>query len=85
MFKYLQEDLSFLLSINLLKLSIPKPSILKAEKMDWYKSLDINTRINVKDCFKLLTGVRFEELSFMFSLKERIEIMHDKLKIEGLI
>lgn len=51
--------------------------------MNWYKTLDINTRINAKDSFELLTGVKFEELAFILSFRERIEIMENKLRMEG--
>lgn len=51
--------------------------------MDWYKTLDIHTRINAKECFELLLGIKFEELSFLFSFRERFDIMYDKLKLEG--
>jgi hypothetical protein len=49
----------------------------------WYKSLNVHMRINVKTCFVLLTGVEFESLAFLFSYGERIEILYNKLKIEG--
>lgn len=51
--------------------------------MKWYLSLSINQKINAKECFALLTGIKFEDLSFMFSFSERIDIMYDKLKMEG--
>ena len=51
--------------------------------MEWYKTLDIQKKINTKDCFLLLFGFDFGVLSFMFSFKERIEMIYDKLKIEG--
>ena len=51
--------------------------------MNWYKKLDIHTKINAKECFKLLCGADFSALSCLFSYKERIEIMYDKLKLEG--
>lgn len=51
--------------------------------MEWYSTLDINTKINVKECFKLLFGVGFEELSFMFSFQERIDMSYNKLRMEG--
>ena len=51
--------------------------------MQWYLSLDINLRINAKTCFELLTGIRFGDLPFMFSFKERLEIMYNELKLEG--
>lgn len=58
---------------------------LKFPPMIWYKTLDIHTRINVKQCFELLTGVKFEDLSMLFTFRERIEIMHTKLQMEGFI
>ena len=51
--------------------------------MEWYKTLDINAKINAKSCFELLCGVKWEQLSFMFSMQDRIEIMYNKLKMEG--
>lgn len=51
--------------------------------MDWYKTLDIHTRINAKVCFELLTGIKFEDLSFMFTFRERMDIMEKKLRMEG--
>lgn len=54
--------------------------------MNWYKSLDIHTRINAKaEAFELLCGFEFEKLACLFSLKERIEIMYNKLVLEGII
>jgi len=52
--------------------------------MDWYKTLDIHTKINAKaEVYHLLTGVKFEDLSFMFTFRERIDIMYNKLIMEG--
>ena len=51
--------------------------------MEWYKTLDINARINAKVCFELLCGAKFEDLSFLFFFRERIELMYEKLKMEG--
>ena len=53
--------------------------------MEWYKLLNIHQRINFKMCFELACGVKFEDLSFMFTLKERIDILYNKLVDEGLI
>jgi len=53
--------------------------------IEWYKSLDVNMRINVKDVFILLTGIDFSQLNFLFSYKEKIEIMHQKLIREAII
>lgn len=53
--------------------------------MEWYKTLDIHTRINMKECFYLACGIKFEDLSFIFSFRDRINILYKKLLYEGLI
>jgi len=53
--------------------------------MDWYKSLDINHKIAAKECFVLAFGVEFEKLAFMLTLKERINMLHEKLVAEGIL
>lgn len=53
--------------------------------MEWYKSLDIHTRINCKDCFELLCGVEFSQIGRLLDFRERITIMYDKLQMEGFI
>jgi len=54
--------------------------------MNWYKTLDIHTKINAKGfIFELLTGLKFEDMSILFSFEERIDIMENKLRIEGII
>ena len=50
--------------------------------MEWYKSLDINSRINAKSSFELVTGLKFEDLSFLFSFKERVDMMYNTLSHE---
>ena len=32
--------------------------------MEWYKTLDIHTRINMKECFYLACGIKFENVTF---------------------
>ena len=51
--------------------------------MEWYKTLDINQRINLKDCSEMLCGMPYNQLRVLFSMSEIIEILHNKLKIEG--
>lgn len=53
--------------------------------MEWYKTLDLHVRINVKSCCELLTSVSFEQLNLLFTLREKIDILHNKLKMEGFI
>lgn len=51
--------------------------------MNWYKTLSIHQKINAKNCFELVTGIEFGALSFLFSYKERIDMLYNKLLIEG--
>tara|TARA_R110000796_G_scaffold33305_3_gene86560 strand:- start:735 stop:902 length:168 start_codon:yes stop_codon:yes gene_type:complete len=51
--------------------------------MDWYKNLSINQKINLKSCFKLICGASWIELSSIFSMKDKIELIRNKLEIEG--
>lgn len=53
--------------------------------MEWYLTLSIHERINAKSVFVLLIGVEFGQLSFLLSFREQMDVMYDKLKIEGLI
>ena len=53
--------------------------------MDWYNSLSIDQKINAKECFVLACGVEWSALSFMFSIRDRIEILHHKLVLEGIL
>lgn len=41
-------------------------------------------RINAKLCFKLACGVSYEDMGKLgFSFSDRMEILHNKLKMEG--
>ena len=51
--------------------------------MEWYKTLDINQRINLKHLCSTLVGADWSSLSLLFSYKEKINILHKKLKLEG--
>ena len=51
--------------------------------MKWYKTLDINQRINLKDCCKMIVGLGYAELRVLFSMPQIIDILHNKLKIDG--
>lgn len=51
--------------------------------MEWYLTLDINKRIQCKDCFILLCGVDFQLLGKLLTFKERINILYQKLQLEG--
>lgn len=51
--------------------------------MEWYKTLDINQRINLKDVFHLICGLRWEDVGRLISMRDRIDIVYNKLKMEG--
>ena len=51
--------------------------------MNWYKTLDIQQRINLKELCPLIVGVLFTDLLKLFSFDEVIDILHNKLKLEG--
>jgi hypothetical protein len=51
--------------------------------MKWYLTLNINQRINLKECFELLCGVKWEKISSILPMRDRIELTYQKLKMEG--
>jgi hypothetical protein len=53
--------------------------------MNWYKQLSINQKIFIKENCKKITGLSFSDLGFLFSYKERIDIIYNKLILEGII
>jgi hypothetical protein len=53
------------------------------EALNWYKKLTPNQKINLRDIAVDLVGITWEQMGLLFSVKERINILHNKLKIEG--
>ena len=51
--------------------------------MKWYLNLNVNQKINFKYMYKMIIGFEFEDLSFMLSFRERIELGYNKLVMEG--
>lgn len=62
-----------------------RQSQLTAESLNWYKSLPVNTRITMKSMIDLITGFSYEYLILLFGLRETIQLVYDKLKMEGII
>ncbi len=54
----------------------PKP-------MHWYQKLTIQQRINLKDLSELICGAKYDLLVKIFGMRETIELLHQKLKLEG--
>jgi len=55
------------------------------EAIEWYKSLSLNQKFGLKECAVLICGMKWEHFSIIFSPRERINILYDKLKLEGII
>lgn len=51
--------------------------------MNWYKTLTIEQRINLKDLCPLICGIGFADLIRVLGFKLTINTLHEKLKLEG--
>lgn len=51
--------------------------------LKWYKSLDLERRFALKELTKDICGIAWEDFSLLFTPRERINIIYDKLKLEG--
>ena len=51
--------------------------------MEWYKTLDIDKRIALKEMCAIICGVDFASLIKLLSFKKTINVIYDKLKMEG--
>lgn len=55
------------------------------ESLIWYKKLNIHQKITLKEIFDELCGVPWSELSEIFTLRELIGVLYNKLILEGII
>ena len=53
--------------------------------MKYYLSLPINTRICLKDMSSLIIGIPFSFACSLFGLKQTLDLIEDKLKLENII
>ena len=53
--------------------------------MDWYKTLTIQQRINLKDLCESICGIRYDFLIRLFGMTQTIELIKYKLELEGFI
>lgn len=51
--------------------------------MNWYITLTIEQRINLKGLSESICGVRYDFLIRLFGMRQTIELLHQKLKVEG--
>ena len=53
--------------------------------INWYKSLTLHQKMELRDLTMLICGMRWEDFNILFSPRERLEILYNKLKLEGFI
>ena len=53
--------------------------------INWYKSLSINQRINLKEITGDICGMRWSDFNILFTPSERLQIIYQKLKLENII
>ena len=51
--------------------------------VSWYKSLSLNQKMALKEVSALICGMKWEDFNILFSPRERLEILHNKLMSEG--
>lgn len=51
--------------------------------MEWYKTLNIHQKINLKSMFVVIGGIEFTDLRKIFSYSECFDIIYRKLQKEG--
>ncbi len=51
--------------------------------VSWYKSLSLNQKMALKEISVLICGMKWEDFNILFSPRERLEILHNKLMMEG--
>ena len=55
------------------------------ESLDWYKTLDKEQKIFLRQECATICGVAFDELLRIFTFKEVIQLVYDKLKWLSII
>lgn len=53
------------------------------KSLDWYKSLTLAQRLYLKEMCIHICGIRWEDFILIFSPRERIDIIYEKLRLEG--
>lgn len=51
--------------------------------VSWYKSLSLNQKMALKEVSELICGMKWEDFNILFTPRERLEILHNKLMLEG--
>ena len=53
--------------------------------VEWYKSLSLHQRINLKIITVDACGMAWQDFNILFTPRERLKIVYQKLKIEGIV
>jgi hypothetical protein len=53
--------------------------------MKWYKTLTIEQRINLKELSETICGIKYIYLVKLFGMRDAIELLYSKLKLEEII
>ncbi|NPV12707.1 MAG: hypothetical protein HPY57_13050 [Ignavibacteria bacterium] len=53
--------------------------------LEWYKGLDIDKKIQLKNFSHLICGIEWTDFSPLFNIRERIIILYSKLVSPGII
>lgn len=51
--------------------------------MKWYKTLNRKQKANIRWCFEVCTGMTLNQALMLFSFSECMDLLENKLKIEG--
>ena len=51
--------------------------------VNWYKSLSLQQRMVLKEASALICGMKWEDFNILFTPRQRLEILHNKLMLEG--
>jgi len=51
--------------------------------IEWYKSLSLNQKQGLKEMSAAICGMKWEDFNILFTPRERINMLHYKLLIEG--
>ena len=51
--------------------------------VSWYKSLSLQQKMGLKEVTQLICGMKWEDFNILFTPRERIQILHNKLMLEG--
>lgn len=55
------------------------------KSLQWYKSLSLEQKFGLKEASAIICGIKWEDFTVLFRGSERIEILYNKLILEGII